>query len=179
MSTPVSNLSQSLLHPNHYQLAFGRVSNTIFYCTQAILPGINLPSIEQPTPWVQLPVPSNKAIFEPLVVTFLVDEAMESWNDIYTWMTGLSGEGFSNYQSLANTAMTRGGTPLYGVRPPYSDATLTVYTAKNNPQIRFQYFDCFPTSLSSLLFDNSKSADEQLIATATFRYSYYIPIPTS
>lgn len=173
MSNTVTTLDQSLFHPGKYQLTFDRIANTVFYCTQCNLPGLMLAGLPQPTPLINLKVPSNKLEFEPLVVTFMVDDQLRSWNDIFNWMTGLSGSTTDNYKNLANTAVTKSGNPLWGVRPPYSDGTLTLYTAKNNAQIRYQFYDCWPTSLSPLQFDYSKSADEQLVAQASFIFSFY------
>ena len=59
------------------------------------------------------------------------------------------------------------------IQPQYSDATLTIYTNKNNPNFRVKMVDVFPTSLSSVLFNASDTAENIVTADATFRFSYY------
>jgi hypothetical protein len=170
-----TTIQQSLFHPSKFSLQFNRIANTVLMCTKVDLPGASIETINQPTPWINLPVPGNKLTFDPLTVTFLVDVNLNSWSDIFNWMFGVSGTSFSDYANLANNATSNTtGATTYGVRPPYSDGTLTLYSPKNNPILRFQFFDLFPIVLSPLEFDYSQSADQQIVATATFRYSYYI-----
>lgn len=156
-------------------MTFDRVANTTFYCTKINLPALSIPAISQKTPMINLFVPGNKMEFEPLVMTFMVDDTLSAWNDLFIWLTGLSGPTTNGWMNLANTAVSKGGQPLYGVRPPYSDGILTINTAKNNPMLRAQFYDLFPTSLSGLQFEAGQSADMQIMAIAEFRFSYYVP----
>lgn len=179
MSNTITQLNQSFFHPKNFQITFDRIANTVFYCTQGNLPGMSIPALIQPTPLIDLRLPGNKLQFEPLVITFNVDDKLNTWLNIYDWIFSLSGNTTNNYANLANTAVSSRGTPLWSVRPPYSDAALTVMTPKNNPLIRFHFYNCFPTTLTGLEFDTSKSADEQLRASATFVFDYYYPEPYS
>ena len=55
----------------------------------------------------------------------------------------------------------------------YSDATLIVYSSKNQPKVNVQFKNMFPTSLSSLEYSQELTDVEYFKASATFRYLYY------
>jgi hypothetical protein len=55
----------------------------------------------------------------------------------------------------------------------YTDASMTVFTNKNNPNFRIQYKDVFPTTLGGIQFSALDSAENIITADVTFRYSYY------
>jgi len=139
------------------------------------MPGMSLTENTVPNPFTDLKVPGDKVQFEPLIFTFMVDVNYNSWLDVRNWITGIGfPENFDQYKNLAANATKRPGFPsTAGVRPPYSDATLIIYTNKNNPQARVTFKDCFPISLSGLDMGYSMSADHPMFSQASFRYSYY------
>ena len=55
----------------------------------------------------------------------------------------------------------------------YSDASLTIMSALNNPLLRVNYHRMFPISISDIKFDTQKSADTIITATASFHYEYF------
>jgi len=172
----MTNLSQNLLQKTKFSLSFDRIANTVFYCTKVAVPGIMLGTATQPTPFVNLKVPGTKVQYEPLTVTFLVDAEMNAWYNIFNWMMGIGRPvSAAQYRELANNAppLGSGGPPSTGIRPPYSDAQLSIYTAKNNQEIKFAFLDCFPVNLGPVEMDTEVSADAILTVSASFVYSYY------
>ena len=55
----------------------------------------------------------------------------------------------------------------------YSDATLTVLSSLNNPILRVKFTNCFPITLSDIIFDSSQSADDIISADGVFMYDYF------
>lgn len=173
MSQAVTQLGQSYQQPTKWQVSFPRVGNTIFYCTSVTIPGFTINETKQPTPVQDLWIPGNKVNYEPLQLTFLIDEEFNAWYDIYQWMTGLgSPNDSSQYKNLATDSVKQ-GYPTYGVRPPYSDGILNLYTAKNNIALQFKFQDCYPFALSGIQMAYEMSADVVLTATVNFRYTQY------
>ena len=73
---------------------------TNWFLTSVNLPGIALAEINQPTPLMQTQVPGNDLVFDPLNISFLVDENMNNWRELYDWLIGL---GFtSEYSEYKN-----------------------------------------------------------------------------
>jgi hypothetical protein len=96
---------------------------------------------------------------------------MNSYLDIYNWLIGMGKpQNYTQYANLANTAPPNST----GIRAPYSDATLTIFTSKNNPQLQFSFTDCFPVALDGISIDFTSSAEAILVASASFKYSYFI-----
>jgi hypothetical protein len=58
-----------------------------------------------------------------------------------------------------------------------SDGILTILSSLNNPLVRIQFADMYPTSLSDIQFDTKTSADEILTATVSFKYTYFDILP--
>ena len=64
-----------------------------------------------------------------------------------------------------------------GVLPNYSDATLTLMSSLNNPILRVQFINCFPITLSDVIFDSSRSADDIITADGVFMFDYFNFLP--
>ena len=75
----------------------------------------------------------------------------------------------SNISRLRNNSLSPNSSRLKN----YSDATLTVLSALNNPIVRIKFTNVFPITLNDIGFDTSLSADTIITADATFMYDYY------
>lgn len=168
-------LNQNLFQPQKFQVMFDRLPNTVFYVTKTTVPGITISEAVQATPLTMLRVPGTKTDFDPWTFTFVLDANMVSWFAVYNWLTGLGmPQSTDQYAALANNAITKPGTaPRIGVRPPYSDATLTVYDPNNNPNKKFMFKDCYPLGLSGVDLGYEQSAQDTVTCTTKFRYSYF------
>lgn len=172
----ITPVGQTLTQANKFQLTFARVANTIYQCTKVNIPGINVTEAKRSTPLTDLYVPGDKTIFGQLQVTFLLDLAYNSWYDIWNWMTGIGmPESTNQYANLANNSVRQAGTyqTANPYKPAYSDASLVIYTNQNNPELRFDFHDCFPLSLSDVQLAYDTDANFIPTATAVFRYQYY------
>ena len=168
-----------------WRLAFNRVPKTTWFCTSANIPGITLGESMYPTPMLDTYVTGDKLTFETLNITFIVDEELQNYRELWDWMVGI-GAPVSHDQWA--TALTQGdgavrqfGTEdtdprtklTYEESQLYSDATLIVYNSKNMPKVEVKFKNMFPTSLSSLEYSQELTDVEYFHATATFRYLYY------
>ena len=168
-----------------WRLAFNRLPKTTWFCTSANIPGITLGESSYPTPMLDTFVTGDKLTFETLNITFIVDEELQNYRELWNWLVGI-GSPVSHDQWA--TALTQGdgavrqfGTEdadprtksTYEESNLYSDATLIVYNSKNIPKVNVQFKNMFPTSLSSLEYSQELTDVEYFHATATFRYLYY------
>jgi len=162
----------NLLHPNKFQLNFSRCPNIQYFCQSVSIPGISMSEVPQTTPFVDLFVPGEKAIYDLLNVTFYVDEDLESWREIHDWIRAMTfPKEYSEYRNLGNlNEFTR---QAKSKTPQYSDASITLLTSSNNSNLRFKFFDVFPTTLSTFIMSSTDSPENIITADATFRYSYY------
>lgn len=160
----------NLLQPTKFLLSFDRIASAQFFCQTVNIPGISMGAAKIGTPMLDVYAPGNKLAYEELSITFLVDEKLQSWQDLHAWFRAMaSPEGFTERNRLSEIQNQYTKT----MKKSYSDATLTVLSNLNNPSLRVQFFNVFPTSLSGIKFDTKQSADNIITADATFRFDYF------
>jgi hypothetical protein len=180
---------QDYADPTKFKFNIIKLPKVEYFCTQVNLPGISLAdNYTQPTPFRNIPLPGEKLEYEPLAMTFLVDENLENYQEIHGWLRGLGFPGgyneFKNLldagadrfptsknSSLGDAGRTKFNAPNQG--GIFSDATLNILTSKNNPVTEVRFSDLFPISLSSLQYNQQANDTDYLTATVTFNYKLY------
>ena len=177
-----------------WRLAFNRVPKTTWFCTTANVPGITLGEAQYPTPMSDMFIAGDKLTFDTLNITFIVDEELQNYRELWEWLTGIGspvkhtqwsdvlskGDGLTTTFSAIGTddqldsrtaSVMQSGTSTESNL--YSDSTLIVYNSKNIPKVEVKFKNMFPTSLSSLEYSQESSDVEYFKASASFRYLYY------
>jgi len=164
----------NFLQPTKYLLTFDRIGSVQYFCQSINIPGVNLGQAPIMTPMLDFFAPGNKITYNPLSIRFNVDEKLDSWQQLHSWYRAIaSPQSFDErkrLQSLTNQIDNK--KPNY-----YSDATLTVLSALNNPILRVQYINVFPITLSDIIFDTTQSADEIITSDAVFMFDYFNFLP--
>ena len=160
----------NLLQPTKFLLTFDRMPTVQYFCQSANIPGINLGQAPINTPMLDFFAPGNKITYNPFSIHFLLDEQVAGWQELHTWFRSIaSPESWEERKRLQAVQNKLGGTkPSY-----YSDATLTVLSALNNPILRVKFINVFPITLSDIIFDSSQSADDIMTADAVFMFDYF------
>jgi hypothetical protein len=159
----------NLLQPTKFLMSFDRIPNTQYFCQAVNIPGMQVGQAPISFPGLDVNAPDTKIQYNQLAMTFTVDEAMKSWQDLYLWFRSIAspaGTNERNRLSALQSARTTGPKV-------YSDATLTVLSALNNPLFRVRYYNCFPISLSDIQFDTKQSADDIITADGIFMFDYF------
>ena len=175
--------------PTKFKFNIIKLPKVEYFCTQVNVPGITLGgSMTQATPLKDIPIPGDKLTYEPLSMTFMVDENLENFQEIHGWLVGLGfPRDYSEFRNLVSAGgdrfptknqsiSTEVGKVKYGspnVGGTYSDATLTILTSKNNPQLEVRFRDVFPTALTGLTYSQQAADVDYLTATVSFSYSIY------
>ena len=158
------------LSPLGFRFVLERTPRTNYFVQNVRLPTLSLGQFDLEDPFVKLPTPGTKLSFEPLDITFLVDEDMRNYLEIHDWLRGLGfPESFDQYGNLVrqNVSARSSATAVF------SDATLMILSSHKNANMRIVFEDMFPISLSDLSFDSTLTDVEYLKATVTFRYKLY------
>ena len=167
-------INTDLLQSTKFRVTFSKLPGVTYFCNSANLPGISLTEIPMPTPFVELYLPGEKAIYDTFNITFLVDEDLRAWTELHDWIRGTTfPTNFDEYVNLARTQPITNNRIVQPRSAVYSDAILTIYTNKNNPNFRVKLIDLFPTTVGSLSFASGDSAENIITADATFRFSYF------
>ena len=152
------------LQPTKFLLTFSRIPTTQYFCQEVNIPGVSLGEVDRVTPFLDMFSPGTKLKYDPLDISFIVDESLQSWKDLYNWFISIADpDGFERRDHNRELQKNK----------HFSDATLTVLSALNNPIVRIQYSNIFPLTMSDIKFDTKSSADTIITCTATFRYQSY------
>ena len=123
--------------------------NTSFFIQTVNLPGIALEGAAIATPQLQnFSRHTGIITYEPLSVTFMIDEYLKNWQEIFEWMIGEENK--------------------------YTTAVLTILSSSMNPTLEVHFKDIFPTSLSEIPFNSTTTDPIYQVATVSFNYTEYI-----
>ena len=136
-----------------------------YFCQTVSLPGVSTTEVAVPTPFSATYHAGDKAVFEPLTLTTLIDEDMRVWEESYKWFKSLTRPtSYDEYRRKGPNDTT----------PLYYDGFLTINTNANNPNIKIKFFNCHPTSIGGVTFDTKTDADNIPTFDITFRYDYFV-----
>ena len=170
-TNPYTNQIQNrnFLSPIGFKFSLGKTPKVDFFCTSTRIPELSLGLAKQPSYLKDLDVPGEKLTFGDLSLRFLVDENMENYISIYTWLKGL---GFPETTKQFKDVIT----DSQGQRDPkeaFCDGTLSILNSNYREVAKVKFNDLFPTSLTSLDFDATATDVQYLTAEATFKYTIY------
>ena len=171
-----TSINKSLLSKNNFRLLIDKVPNTEFYVKSVNIPGLTFTeTVLAAGIGLDAFFPGDKITFEALSVSFLVDEDLQNFKEIFDWMDSIvpvsDPSDFANYVNSAKTA-TGELSAIDNDMNQYSDITLVTNTNKNVPNKFFRFHDCFPISLSGIELE-SGAESEAVLATVEFRFTYY------
>ena len=174
--------------PTQFKFQISKLPKVEYFCTAVNVPALAISEVQQPTPFVDIPLPGTTLNYSTLNMTFLVDENLENFQEIHGWLRGLGfPESYTEYaDGLAagvDRAPTSGGAVSsepgkvkYGAPSQtayFSDATLVVLTSKNNPIKEIRFRDVYPTNIGELQYDQQAGDVQYLTASVTFNYRGY------
>lgn len=132
------------------------------FCQNVDLPGVNGNPALQPTPLIDIPRAGDKIMFDPLTITFLIDEDLKVYEELFNWMTGYM---FPQKDKQYSDLKKRGG--------PYADLSMIMLKNSNNDNLKIRFEDAFPVSLSPISMSVSEDATSVITADVTFYYKLY------
>jgi len=191
MTTETSPLSRQpnvldYSSPTQFRFLINQLPKVQYFTTSANVPGISLGEMDFKTRFKAIPLMGDVLTYEDLTISFIVDENLENYIEMHTWLTAIGfpkdRKQFSDFRSTTSNVATiqrgeskdigdvRASTPE---RAMYSDAMMTILTNKNNPVVECRFRDVFPTSLSGLTYSQNQTDVEYLTATVNFKYQIY------
>ena len=152
-----------------FKFNLGKFPKVDFFSNSARIPELNLELTRQPSYLKNIDVPGERLTYGDLTLRFLVDENMENYISVYTWLKGLGfPETTQEYKDLT--------TDKDGQRDnkeAFCDGTLRILNSNYREVAKVKFTDLFPTSLTSLDFDATNTDVQYFTAEATFKYTIY------
>ena len=172
--------------PTQFRFLINQLPKEQYFTTEANIPGITLGEGQFNTPLKDIELLGDKLTYEDLTITFIVDENLENYIEMHTWLTGIGfpkdRSQFREFRSETSNVKTstrgeskdigdvKASTPELAMT---SDAVMTILTNKNNPVVECRFADVFPTSLSGLTYSQNQTDVEYLTAEVNFKYTIY------
>ena len=151
-----TNLNQ--LNVVSFETNFLRIPGVNYFCQRVNIPGISLSNTIQSTPFANIPIEGDMLEFEDLTISFIVDEDMQNYLELYNWLHSLGfPERYSQYDNQTSKIK--------------SDVNIIIHTNKSNPNYNVVFKDVFPVSLGVVNFDTSNTGLEPVVVDATFKYT--------
>jgi len=129
------------------------------------LPSIALQSTTINTPFAQISIPGNLLTFGQLTLGFVVDEDLQSWFELYSWMYSLGNPTTLDKRS----GLTDDPGKMNSIT---SDGTLFIKTNSNNISWKVNFYEMYPNDLGDITFSTTET-QEFITSTITFNYTYY------
>lgn len=160
------NLSQAGLK---YHFLARNLPNIDFWAQKIIVPGGDLPSVTQPTPFNNLTYPGSKIQYGKLQVQFNLDQGLKTYLELMAWTAGCAKPyGFKAAQLLAAS------DPLNILGREYDGTKTDIYAiicdSHDNPLMRFIFQEAYPVSWSELTLDSQQETPGYLPFSVGFDF---------
>ncbi|MBC8442684.1 MAG: hypothetical protein H8D80_00685 [Proteobacteria bacterium] len=157
-------VTDNYLNNNSFKFSIEKTPNVTYFCQKANIPALSFGFVEQPTKYgTRLQLAGTQYDFETLEISFMVDENLKNYMEIFDWMRSMGNvEDFSEYVDI-----TRHQT----------DATLLVLSSAYRPIYSVNFVGVFPITLGAIDFDSSVPETEPVIVTTTFQYRSFDIVP--
>ena len=149
----------SFLQTTKYTFIIPELPFARYFCQSVNLPGASTAEVPIETPLSVTYRHGDKLVYEPLIMSVLIDEDMRVWEETFKWLVSLTAPNqFPEYVRNQKNKL------------PYYDGVLTLNTNANLPNMRMKYFNCHPVSIGGVNFNSADSADTTPVFDVTFRY---------
>jgi hypothetical protein len=137
-----------------------KVPDCTYFCQSVVFPSMSCPPMQYPLSTSTLRVPSNDYSHSEFSMTFLVNEDVSNYKQMEQWFRTMVAftDGFVNIASTRDWMSEQG--------------QLIVISNKKTPVARFTFRGLFPTTLTDFEFDNTDTEAKNIVATATFGFTY-------
>lgn len=157
----------NFLSPLGFHFHVKKIPHVNFFLQHVNIPSITLPTAKQATPFVDIPHPGDHCIFEPLSIRFKIDEDMNNYNELLSWVTALGfPDEHSQYAEIASKNQSVGDGIV-------SDISLIILTSLKNANIEITFRDAWPTYLGNFALNTVDNSVQYIDCAASFNYTSF------
>lgn len=156
---PINNY----LSTGGFAIKIARLPNVEFFSQKVLLPGVTANPVETQTPLRKFYSVPDHLNYADLDLTFIIDENMENYREIYEWLKGIgTPDNLEQYDKLKNS-----------VDGDQSDITIMLLNSHKNPNVEFTFSNAFPIGLTPISLDLAQQDVVYAEATVTMRYDAF------
>jgi hypothetical protein len=150
-----------------FKFEIARAPNFNYFIQKVLFPGVTLPTVFKPNPFVRDTVPGDQITYDSLTIQFKLDEDLRGYFEMYDWITAL-GKPESFEQSAAIYRK-----PKYDINSVYSTGALTILNNKMMPNIQVTFLDMVPQRLSGFTLETDSNDVNYISASLELNYLLY------
>jgi hypothetical protein len=151
-----TNINQ--LNVVSFETNFLRMPGVNYFCQRVNIPGVTLSNTIQSTPFANIPIEGDVLEFEDLSLSFIVDEDMQNYLEIFNWLQSLGfPDRYTQYDNETSDIK--------------SDMNILIHTNKSNPNYNITFKDVFPVSLGAIAFDTNATTLDPIVVDVIFKYT--------
>ena len=150
----------NLLQPTKFIFTVPNLPFLNYYCQSVVFPGFSTSEVPVPTPFSATYRHGDTMQFDPLSLTFLIDEDMRVVEETFQWLS-----------VLTNPTQFKEYAPKF--KEKYYDGVLIMNKNSNTTNFRVKFYNCHPVSFGSFQLSTTDTPSSTMIADLTFRYDYF------
>ena len=170
---------------NQFKLFLPIFPTTNWFVTRCNIPGVSMGQGIQATSLIDIPLIGDKLTYDDFYCTFIVDEQLKNYTELHDWLVNI---GFpsdhADFNAKARPDQFKrpshqtydpevAGFGLDSDRDLYCNIDLFILSSKNNPLVKIQMIEAFPTSLTNIEYSSQETDTSYAECTATFAFSYF------
>ena len=170
---------------NQFKLFLPIFPTTEWFVTRCNIPGVSMGQGVQATSLIDMPIIGDKLTYDDFYCTFIIDEQLKNYTEMHDWLVNI-GFPSAHTEFNAKARPDQFKRPSHRVHDPdvagfgldtdrdlYSNIDLFILSSKNNPLVKIQMIEAFPTSLTNVEYASQETDVGYAECTATFSYSYF------
>jgi hypothetical protein len=159
----MSATNQNLFLNVNFKLVIKKLPNVEFFCTSVTYPPLKVDPIPINTPMGTVFQPADNLNYGVLEIHFLLDEDLNNYFEIVTWMKAIG------------IPFAQRSKDLYvgGKYNPFSDMTMIIMDNNGTPTRQIAFVDAFPIDLGGVTYDSGAESPSTPKCLATFQFNWY------
>ena len=170
---------------NQFKLFLPIFPTTEWFVTRCNIPGVSMGQGVQATSLIDMPIIGDKLTYDDFYCTFIIDEQLKNYTEMHDWLINI-GFPSDHAEFNAKARPDQFKRPSHRVHDPdvagfgldtdrdlYCNIDLFILSSKNNPLVKIQMIEAFPTSLTNVEYASQETDTTYAECTATFSYTYF------
>jgi hypothetical protein len=157
--------NQNPLQQHKFVFVIAQLPTCSYFCNAVTMPSVSTNPVLQPGPALDVWRHGDRLVYEPISITFEIDEDLRNWEEAYKWMYGVTDPSISRQ---INTYEKQKQKKLY------YDGILEVNKNSNVANFRVKFANLSPVSLTG--FDFTVQNGGMVLtpqASLTMQYDYF------
>jgi hypothetical protein len=150
--TPDGGFNPNPLDPTQFKIMFSRIPRYTFSCQEIAIPSVDIQEVTFETSKLQLSNIGEKVEYGRFPMTFIIDENMYNYKEVYKWMLDITSTGNRPNPETSSS----------------SEATIIV-----GGKVAIRIYNVWPTSLGQVQFLSTPNIIQYATCPSEWNFDYF------